>query len=177
MRNQNQFYLGIMVVAVGVVLLLANIFRIDIGIFCWPAALILLGVFLLLRPRMVEPGTEFTQKFLGEMERYGEWEVVDEEMWYFVGDINLDMSEAHIPSGETRIRALGFVSDVDVRLPKDVGLAVSSTAFVSDVKLFTHKEESFLAPLRYETENYKLAERKIRLDVTSFVSDINVRRS
>lgn len=177
MRNQNQFYLGIMVVAAGVVLLLANIFRIDIGIFCWPMALIFLGVFLLLRPRMMEPGTEFTQKFLGEVDRQGVWPVVDEEIWYFIGDINLDMSKAEIPYGETRIRTLGFVGDIDLRLPQDVGLAVSSTAFVSEVKLFGQKEESFFSPLRYETENYKLAERRIRLDDTCFVSDIKVRRS
>lgn len=176
MRNQNQFYLGIMIVAAGVILLLANIFRIDIGIFCWPLALILLGVFLLLRPRMVDPETTLTQKFLAEMERSGDWLVADEEMWYFVGDVDLDMSEATIPYGETRLRALGFVSDIELRVPKDVGLAVSSAAFVSDTSLFGQKEESFLSPLRFETENYKLADRKIRLDVTSFVSDIKVRR-
>jgi lia operon protein LiaF len=144
MRNQNQFYLGIAIVAVGVILLLANIFRIDIGIFCWPMALILLGVFLLLRPRMVDPGTTLTQKFLAEMDRQGEWSVEDEEIWYFVGDVSLDMSEAHIPYGETRLRAVGFVSDLDLRLPQDVGLSVSSTAFVSDTNLLGHKEESFL---------------------------------
>lgn len=177
MRNQNQFYLGLIVVAVGLFLLFANVFKVNIGIFCWPLALILLGVFLLLRPRMVEPGTELTQKFLTDMRRTGSWEVVDEEMWHFVGDIDLDMSEAYIPSGETRLRILGFVNEIDVRLPKDVGLAVSSTAFVSEASVLGHKEESFLSPLRYQTEGYKLAERKIRLDVTSFVNEVKIRRA
>ena len=62
MRNQGQFTLGVVVVVVGVVLLIANLLHIDLGLFCWPLAFILLGLFFILRPRMIEPGTAVTQK-------------------------------------------------------------------------------------------------------------------
>ncbi|MCB8984113.1 MAG: cell wall-active antibiotics response protein [Ardenticatenaceae bacterium] len=177
MRNQGQFTLGIVIVVVGVVLLLANLLHIDLGVICWPMAFILLGLFFILRPRMIEPGTAVTQKFLGEVKRSGSWAVNDEEFWYFIADADFDMTSADIPFGETRIRALGFVSDIDLRVPKDVGVLVSSTAFVSEVDMLGDKEESFLGPIHLETPNYKLAERKIRLETTSFVSDIKVRWS
>jgi len=176
MRNQGQFTLGVVVVVVGVVLLVANLLHIDLGLFCWPLAFILLGLFFILRPRMIEPGTAVTQKFLGEVDRRGIWNVTDEEFWYFIADADFDMTEASIPYGETRIRTLGFISDIDVRVPKDVGLLVSSTAFVSDVDVLGSREESFLGPVYQETPNYKQAERKIRLETTSFVSDIKIRQ-
>lgn len=177
MRNQGQFSLGIVIVILGVVLLAANLLNIDLGILCWPMAFILLGLFFIFRPRMIEPGTAVTQKFLGEVERSGAWTVVDEEFWYFIADADFDMTSAEIPYGETRIRALGFVSDIDIRVPKDVGVLISSTSFVSEVDMLGNKEESFLGPIHLETPNYKQAERKIRLETTSFVSDIKVRQS
>lgn len=176
MRNQSQFTLGVVVVVIGVALLVANLLHIDLGIICWPLAFILLGVFLLIRPRTIEPGTAVTQKFLGEINRRGEWSVADEEFWYFVCDSDFDMTQAHLPKGETRLRMLGFVSDIDIRVPQDVGVAVSATAFVSELDIAGSKENSFLGPLQRETPNYKLAERKIRLETTSFVSDISIRQ-
>lgn len=176
MRNQGQFYLGIVIVLIGVVLLIGNIFNIDLGILCWPTAFILLGVFLIFRPRMVEPGTEMTQKFLGEVKRSGSWQVVDEEFWYFVGDVELDMIHADIPNGVTKIRMIGFVGDIDLYVPGDVGVAVDSTAFVSEVSLPDAKEENFLTPVHMHTDNYKLAEKKILLQTTCFVGDIKIRQ-
>jgi lia operon protein LiaF len=177
MRNQGQFTLGVVIVVLGVVLLLGNLLNIDLGVLCWPMAFILLGLFFILRPRMIEPGTAVTQKFLGEVERSGVWTVTDEEFWYFIADADFDMTQADIPYGETRIRALGFVSDIDVRVPKDVGVSVSATSFVSEVDVLGNKEESFLGPVNLETPNYKMADRKIRLETTSFVSDIKIRQS
>ena len=176
MRNQGQFQLGIVIVIFGVVLLIANIFDINLGILCWPTAFILLGVFLILRPKMVEPGTEMTQKILGEVKRSGHWQVVDEEFWYFVGDLELDMINADIPDGVTKIRTIGFVGDIDLYVPGHVGVAVESTAFVSEVGMPDGKEENFIAPVNVRTNNYKVAEKKILLQATCFVGDIKVRQ-
>ena len=176
MRNKGQFYLGIIIVIFGVILLIANIFNINLWVLFWPMVFILLGVFLIFRPKMVEPGTEMTQKFLGEVKRAGRWQVVDEEFWYFVGDIELDMINADIPDGVTKIRTIGFVGDIDMYVPGDVGVAVDSTAFVSDIALPDGKEENFLTPVHMRTTNYKLAEKKILLQATGFVGDIKIRQ-
>jgi predicted membrane protein len=177
MRNQGQFYLGIVVVVAGVALLFANLFDINLGVFCWPLAFILLGVFLIFRPRTVEPGTTLTQKFLGEIERHGAWPVQDEEIWYFIGDVELDMTEADIPKGETRLRVWSFINDVKLRVPKDVGVALVNTAFISEINLSGDKEDSFFGTLERQTENYQTAVRKIRLETTSFINDVKVRQA
>lgn len=176
MRNQGQIFIGALLILLGVLFLISNVFNVDIGLFCWPLALILLGVWLLLRPQMVSPDTTITQKLFGEIERSGTWEVMDEEIWAFIADLDLDMTKAEIPVGETQIRCLGFIGDITLFVPEDVGVRVSSTAFVSEVAIPEHKQESFLSPVHLQSNNYKTAERKIYLEVTCFIADVKVRQ-
>jgi lia operon protein LiaF len=176
MRNQGQVFIALVLILLGVMFLLGNLFNIDVGLFCWPMALILLGVWLLLRPRLVAPGTEITQKVLGQIERDGPWQVRDEEFWSFIADMDLNMAKADIPLGETKLRAMGFIGDVELLAPEDIGVAVASNAFISDVKIPGGKEDSFLVPLHWQSDNYKTAERKIYLETTFFIADIKIRQ-
>lgn len=176
MRSQTQLFLGAIIILMGVLFLIGNLFDVDVGAFCWPIGLIVVGVWLLLRPQMVSPGTATTQKILGEVERMGSWQVGDEEFLVFIADVDLDMTKADIPSGETRLRAFGFVGDIELLVPEEVGIAISSTAFVSDVKMLGRKEESILSPLHLQSDNYKTAERKIHLDAAFFVADLKIRQ-
>lgn len=176
MRNQGQLYLGGAIILIGILFLVGNLTNINIGDFCWPVAIILLGVWLLVRPRMLESGVALTQKLLGSIDRAGAWDVVDEEFWFLIGDMDLDISQAEIAPGETRLRAFGFIGDIDLAVPEGVGVSVSSTAFFSDVKLPGTKEESFVVPLHLQTDDYKTAERIIRLEVTFFVAEVKIRR-
>jgi predicted membrane protein len=176
MRNQEQIFLGAILILLGILFLISNVFDVDVGAFCWPIAFILLGVWLLLRPQMLSPDTAMTQKLFGEIERTGAWQVTDEEIWAFITDLDLDMTKADIPVGETHIRCLGFIGDIELFVPEDVGVRVSSIAFVSDVTIPEHKQESFLSPVRLQSNNYKTAERKIYLETTYFVGEIKVRQ-
>lgn len=176
MRNQGQMFLGAVILLLGALFLIGNVFNIDIGDFCWPIGLILLGVFLIVRPRMVQEGTAVTQKFLGDIRRDGVWDVEDEEIWGLIVDLEYDLLQADVPSGETRLRFVGFIGDLELVVPPDVGVAVSSTAVVSEVKMPAAKEENFLTPLRLQTENYKTAERRIHLETTSFISEVKIRQ-
>jgi predicted membrane protein len=175
MRNQGQLYMGGAIIVIGVLILIGNLTNVDFGVYCWPLAFILLGVWLIVRPRMLEPGATLTQRLIGEIERAGDYAVTDEEFWAFIAELDLDMTQADIPQGETRLKVYGFVGEVDLLVPEDVGVAVSSTSFVNSIKMPTGKQESFVAPLRLQTDNYKIAERKIRLEMTCFVGEAKIR--
>jgi len=86
------------------------------------------------------------------------------------------MTRAEVPEGETEIRVFGFVGDVDLLVPEGVGITVSSTAFVTDARVLGQKRESIVVPFHQASDDYETAERKIRLEVTSFVADIKVKR-
>lgn len=175
MRNRNQLILGSLIVIFGILLLLSNVFRIDFGAFCWPIGLIILGVWLLLRPRMVPSGMPVNFVLIGETQRRGAWKAVNEEIYTGIGDVDLDLTTADIPLGETQIRCLGFIGDVKVTVPAGVGISVSSTGFISTVKYLGHKQDSFLAPVTVTSEGYETAERKVHVEALYFIADVKVR--
>lgn len=176
MRNQGQLLAGIIIIAIGVAILFGNVFNINLWAICWPTGMILLGLWLLLRPQLAGPNTGVSLLPLGDVQREGPWTVRDEEIWMFVGDIDLDLTQAIVPPGETRFRVFKFVGDVELLAPADIGLSVSSTAFVSSVKAFGDKVENFLVPVHMASDNYETAERRVRLEVLCFVGDVKVRQ-
>jgi predicted membrane protein len=174
MRSQGRILIGSAIILFGLMLLIGNLFQIDVGALCFPTALILLGFWLLLRVWLIQPQTAPKVRVFGPVKREGAWQVTDEEIWLVVGDLILDFGQAEIPPGETTIQAFGFVNSIRVFVPEGVGLAVSSTAFLTDAKFLGRKQEAFVMPLELASDNYETAERKIRLETLYFVADIRV---
>ncbi|MBK7219502.1 MAG: hypothetical protein IPH95_21185 [Candidatus Promineofilum sp.] len=161
MRNQGMALIGALVMVAGILLLLSSLFDFNLWAVCFPLGLILLGVFVIFRPRMVGPDT-----------RAG-WA---REHWAFVLDGTFDLTKADIPPGETLIRAFGFVNDVEIFVPADVGLALDLASFVTSMKVNGGGEESsFLAPVHWRSDGYKGLERRVRFELTQFVGDVKVR--
>ncbi|MFL7794218.1 MAG: cell wall-active antibiotics response protein LiaF [Anaerolineae bacterium] len=177
MRNTRQIFVGVAIIAIGLVALFGSIFDIDLGRFLCPTVLILAGVWLLVRPRMVSPGAAFTIKLLGDVRRRGEWQVIEEEITLGVGDIRLDMTQADIPIGETRIHTSGFVNGIVLIVPEGVGVIVSSMAFLTEAGIFDQKHSRFFTISQFTSEDYETAERKIHLDLRYFVADVKVKRA
>ena len=177
MRNQTQLFFGLLVILIGVLFLVGNLFDVNIGVFCWPIGLILIGLWLIMRPRLTGPNTGTNFTFIGDVERSGKWAVTNEEFYGFIADMDLDFTKADIPAGESQIRVYGFIGDIDLFVPADVGVAVHSSAFVTSFKAAGEgDEDSFLMPMNWQSDNYKLAERKVRLEAGHFIADINVRQ-
>ncbi len=174
MRNRWLILLGALLILWGVLSLIGTLFHVNAGAFCLPVALIVLGVWLLVYPRVIAPSTGFHLLPLGDLRRSGAWSVANEEIWIGVGDVKLDMTQAEIPAGETTLRVLGFVGDVNLRLPQNVGIAVSSAAAVADAKILGRHYHNVFGPLHVASDGYETAERKVRLEVTTFVADLHV---
>jgi lia operon protein LiaF len=176
MRNQGQLVLALIVIAVGVVLLVGSVLQINFWVLCFPVLLILLGLVILFRPQLVGSDSDVRYKLLGDIRRSDEWSVADEELWIGVGDVRLDMTKADIPHGDTEIRIWSFVSSVQLSIPDGVGVTVSSSAFITDAKFLGRKREGILSPVRFSSDDYETAERRIRLENIAFVGDLSVKR-
>jgi hypothetical protein len=174
MSKQGQLLLGSLLLLWGAILLLGALFQISTGALCWPTALILVGVWLLLRPRHILPGSSIQLHPLGDIHKSGAWQVQDEEIWQFVGDVTIDLRSARIPSGETILRLVGFVGDVEVYLPAGAAAAIDTNAFFTDAKIGGASYDRFLTGVHYASPNYKQAEHKVRLNLTYFVIDLDV---
>jgi predicted membrane protein len=175
-RNSGLIFMGIVLIGIGIMSLVSIWVHVDwFSLFC-PSMLILFGIWMLIKPRQVGFIGDADVVFIGEVNRSGQWQAKGESFLAFIGDIDLDLTKADLPVGETSYSFTGFVTDADVLVPAAVGVRVSAAGFISEVKLPGHKEESFIAPLTWQSENYASAERKIRLDSTGFVNEIKVRQ-
>ncbi len=168
--------IGGLIVLYGLFLLLGQVFHFNgWAIFC-PLLLIALGVWLILRPRMLGPQGQLTTRLLGDVVRSGDWQVVPEEIWLAIGDIHMDFTKAQIPEGETTITVFGFVNDLKLVVPEGVGIGLHCSAFVSDVKMYGEKETTIFMPADRLADDYANCSRKILIRTNHFVVDAKVRR-
>lgn len=177
MRNQGLVYLAVIIILFGVLLLIGNLFNINVGAFCFPLGLILLGIFVLIRPRTIAPDVYSRTILIGDFEKAGPGELTAEEYWGFIVDANYDLTKLDIPTGETVIRGFSFIGDVEIFAPADIGIAVDASSFVTTFKLDGAKgEDTLLSPFNWQSDGYKMAERRVRFDLTQFIGDIKLRR-
>lgn len=176
MGKRRQIYVGAAIVALGVLLLIGALWDIDVWGYLWPLLIIGAGVLLLTRVQARERYGETTLQLLGDVRRAGAWTVRPQDIWCLVGDVRLDLSEAKIPPGETTLRLQGFANGITVILPEGVGLTVTSTAFVTEARMLGDKQDYVLTPYTAETDAYREADRKIRLELLYVVADLKVRR-
>lgn len=172
-----QIIFGIALIALGTLSLLEVVFEIDFWRFLGPLLLIGLGVLLIMRPRIAGENVKVEMPILGDVRKSGAWEVTDHEIWMFAGSNRLDFTHAVFPEGDGRIKIFGFVADVKIILPDDVGLKIESNAFVSEFKGLNRKEEGLLSPVVFHSSNYSESQKRVNLSTLGFVSDIKVKSS
>lgn len=177
MQNRSVIIFGSILILIGLVSLVGAILNIRFGMIFWPMVLILIGVWIIVRPRILPEGMGFIFRLLGDVRRRGEWSLDNEEIWSFIGDIRLDMTEAMLPTGEVRIRVLSFIGDVSLIVPEGLGIAVSQMSFITDTRLYDEVGRSgFLMPVDWASEGYSSAEKRLHLEMVSFIGKLRIRR-
>ena len=177
MRNRTLIFIGVGIIIIGLIALVDAVTEIDLGRLLCPTILILLGVWFLIRPRLLPPETGFSVRLLGDVRRSGVWQLIDEEMWSLVGDVSLDLTEAAIPVGETTLRILGIVGDIRLTVPEDVAVTLDSTSVFTEARVLGQKHDRALAPYHYASEGYDEAERKVRFEITRIFADVRLKRT
>jgi len=172
-----QIIFGLVLITAGAVSLVEVLFDVDLSPFIWPLILIGLGTWLILRPRLVEPGVQVEFQLFGDIEKTGIWEAKDHEIWSFVGSPQLDFSNALFSQGESTIRLFGFVSEVAIILPEDVGLNLESTAFLTDYQGLDRKEERFFSSIKHQSPQFSDMEKRVNIQVAAFVTEIRIKRT
>lgn len=170
-----QIIFGIGLILLGLFALIDVLTGINLWGLVFPLILIGIGILLILRPRMAGREVQVQMSILGDLRKKGAWEVGTHEIWLLIGSIRLDFTDAVFLPGEPKIKLFGFVNDLKVILPEDVGLYLTSSAFVSEFKGTSDKEERILNPLTYETPNYTSADKRVQVEVLGFVSEIQVK--
>jgi lia operon protein LiaF len=169
-----QMVLGVFLIFWGILALIEALFDVDVWRFIGPLILIGVGLLVIFRPKMVGPDVHVQTHLFGDIHMSGPWEATQHEIWLIAGSNKLDFTETVFPAGEAVIKIIGFVADVRVTLPEDVGLKIEASSFVSEVDTQEGKQERILGTLDYESPNYTSAEKQVRLMTFGFVTEIKL---
>jgi predicted membrane protein len=171
MKNRTSLIIGSGLVLIGFFSIFDSLFHINLWAFLFPVLLIAFGVFIITRQSSVSENTQFVFKFIGEITKNGYWQVSAQEIWCFVGDMTFDFHQAEIPDGETEIKIIGFVTEIDVIKPDSAALKFSGNSFISSSKVNGNKQDHFLSPYEYQDPEYPHSNKKVNLKVWSFVGE------
>jgi hypothetical protein len=174
MATRGQIIFGLFLVFLGLIYILGIVFDLDAGALCWPVLLIILGVWLLARPRLERGGSNVI--LIGDFRRKGMWNVTSTDVWLGIGDVHLDFMQSEIPPGETVFRVNGLIGSFKAEVPAGTPVMVNASALVTDTNIFGQKTDNILTPVRYRSEGYDTAERKLRFDTTQLIGDVKVRQ-
>jgi lia operon protein LiaF len=175
MRNRGQLIFGGLIILFGIFLLLNNLFQINLWAYCWPAALIFIGVWLFVGPRFSGPDRDTNVLLLGDLRRNGFWTARSQDIWIGIGDVDLDYSQAELPVGETKLRIYSLIGDLDLVVPHDLGVSLDINGAVTDAKLAGGKEESFFGTVEYTSPDFLAAPKRLRVEVLSLINDVTLR--
>ncbi len=176
MRKQGLLVFGVALIVLGVLGVLGGLLDIRWGEWFWPLALIGIGTWMILRPRMLPEGVAVTQKVLGDVKHEGVWQVENEDISMILGDARLDLSQAEMPDGETSIGVSHLLGDTKVKLPEGIELDLTVNELIADVKVFAEKHEGFATPVHVLTAGYADASKKLKLEVNSLLGGVRVER-
>ncbi|MBP2112255.1 cell wall-active antibiotics response protein LiaF [Paenibacillus silagei] len=95
----------------------------------------------------------------------------------FIGDTVLDLTNAQIPYGETKINISAFVGDIKVYIPDDMdlGVAVTGSSFIGDMQVLEQSRSGFMSNVQCKTPYYKESGKKVRINVSCFIGDVKVK--
>lgn len=164
---------GLLLILCGLIFLVGNVFGLAVSKLILPSLLILLGAWML-RPPRYEGVERHSNGFIQEMNRNGDWVVQNESFHLFIGDLKLDLTETDLPPGETTLYFSGFIAEVKIRIPEEVGVKLSSSAVINEVQVLGQKRGGVFAPVEMQTNDYKAAEKRLHIVTSHFITDVKV---
>lgn len=92
-----------------------------------------------------------------------------------IGDVKIDLSKAIISEGETVIVVHGVIGDVDIYVPYDLNVSVQGVVTIGDLNIFENRTSGINRSLSIVTKDYKTSSRRVKLVLSLFIGDIDVR--
>ncbi|TCP18630.1 lia operon protein LiaF [Scopulibacillus darangshiensis] len=119
---------------------------------------------------------EFRGSLIGDLRLINHrFELKDMSLSYGIGDNKIDLSKAIIPEGESTIVISGLIGDVDIYVPYDLDVSVSASVTIGNLEVLGYKQGGLNRQINLETKGYDQAVRKVKIAVSIFVGDIDVR--
>ncbi|PKJ59248.1 protein LiaF [Bacillus sp. SN32] len=114
--------------------------------------------------------------FIGELQMMKQpFDLNDLNVSGFIGDIKIDLSKAMIPEGESTIVISGVIGNVDIYVPSDLEVAVSSAVFIGDINLIGSKKSGLSTKVYATSTDFSESKRRVKVSVSLFIGDVDVK--
>ncbi|CAN2247739.1 LiaRS two-component regulatory system accessory protein LiaF [Bacillus vallismortis] len=198
LKKYSRDWLGSVMYIFAAFLFLKNLFSITFNLFgyAFAAFLIYAGYRLIKGKPIFEPNekrVDLTKKerheppkdekhpdmlsfFIGELQMMKQpFDLNDLNISGFIGDIKIDLSKAMIPEGESTIVISGVIGNVDVYVPSDLEVAVSSAVFIGDINLIGSKKSGLSTKVYAVSPDFSESKRRVKVSVSLFIGDVDVK--
>lgn len=133
------------------------------------------------QPEIIEPEprpkpARTHHSFIGDLRLLNQqFELNDMNISYSIGDVKIDLSKAIIPEGESVIAISGIIGDVDIYVPHDLDVAVTSAVTLGNFDVLGYKQSGVNRQIELATKGYQQSSRRVKISVSLFIGDVDVR--
>lgn len=174
--SQRRYLGGLILIVLGMLLILNN-FDIDVWNYVWPLAIMLFGVFLIMRGRRRSNSQSRLSEFrvLGDSRHTGYTGEIDgTDISHFIGDVELDLTGAQLKSGVNKLHISMFIGDIRITVPANIAVSASCSAAFGDIRAFDRKESGVFLSVREKSSDYDSPDRKLHISCAAFIGDISI---
>jgi predicted membrane protein len=189
---------GLIIVAIGGLLLLDSFGFINFNFWrmlgkFWPVILIVIGLLIILERDKIKQNSEHSETtpgdtpigdksrestafgILGDIRLAGFAEVPDTiDKSLLIGDIVIDLSNAKLPEGESRISVSVLIGDIDIILPADFSISADLSCLIGSTSVDRRKSDGLAANVKHEDDHYAGAPARLIIHGRALIGDVSV---
>ncbi len=178
-----QFITALIAIAIGVIFLGRNLglFEVDTSMFfnlLFPVILILIG-FNLLRGRAQSSGSGGRFTFMGGANVGGAepWKLEGGSYFAFMGGIEMDLTKAEVPEGETVLDLTAIMGGIEVKIPRDLAVIYEGSAVLGGVSFKDQEDGGIIASRKIEQNIDQLNGRRVRIQARAIMGGVEIKEA
>ncbi|OXM83378.1 cell wall-active antibiotics response protein LiaF [Paenibacillus rigui] len=163
---------GYVLIGIGLIMLLGGNLSLLLAV-----VLISLGYFYIRSKQLHRDDSYVKKQSLIESIRWGRepWILRSSSIWNIVGELQIDMTYAIPEQKETTIVLQGVIADVDIIVPEDMGVSVTSSVLMGQSDIGPNKEAGLLNKTVWQSPNYETAEHQVKIIISYIIGDIDIK--
>ncbi|TBL67916.1 cell wall-active antibiotics response protein LiaF [Paenibacillus thalictri] len=163
---------GYVMLGIGLLILFSGHLTIILSVI-----LISLGFFYL-KSKQVHKDDSFMQKqSMIDSIQWGKdpWILRNCAIWNVVGEVHIDLTYAIFEHKETTIILQGVIADVDIIVPEDIGISVTSSVMFGQLHVGMEKESGVTNKIVWQSPNYEFCDQQLKLIISYVVGDVDIK--
>lgn len=140
-KFKSNFIFGVIMILLGFSIIgrNLNLFDFDFSLLwnmLWPLILIFIGIGILKAGTI----TKNNWAIMGGIERRNDWKLSDQSYIALMGGIDLDLTVADIPEGETYLELTVIMGGIEIKAPNDTDIICKNTTLLGGIDFF-HEDD------------------------------------